>query len=195
MAPAPVSPAAAAHTTDAQLVRAALDDADAFRGLVERYQGRVFATCLRMLGRPADAQDAAQEAFLRAFRALDRFDASRPFGPWVCTIAANIARDQLRSPLRRFFPGGLFVSATATSAQVGDGVEQRQRRDLVADAVLRLAPKLRHAIVLRYTAGLSITELSRALNISESAAKMRLNRAHRKLKETLGDDVEVLFDA
>ncbi|HEX6739980.1 MAG TPA: sigma-70 family RNA polymerase sigma factor, partial [Vicinamibacteria bacterium] len=76
----------------------------AFEEIVKRYQRRVYATAYRIVRRADLADDVAQEAFLRAYEALDRFDLARPFGPWICRIAANLAISHVRSPAAREQP-------------------------------------------------------------------------------------------
>src|SRR6185295_16311297 len=73
----------------------------AFEEMVKRYQRRVYSTAFRILRRHDLADDVAQETFLRAYRSLDRFDRGRPFGPWICRIAANLAVNHVRSPRAR----------------------------------------------------------------------------------------------
>lgn len=168
---------------DGRLVAAALADSDDFRHLVSLYQGRVFATALRLTGNEADARDISQEAFLRAFRALRRFEPGRRFGPWVCTIAANAARDFLRDPIRRVLRFGLVRKEGEAKEQASDGVEHDERAQALQAHLMRLSPKLREAIVLRYISELSIEETAAALGIGESATKMRLQRAMEQLEK------------
>lgn len=171
---------------DARLVAAALEKPDAYRHLVLLNQARVYATALRILGDESEARDVAQEAFLKAFRALSRFDGRRRFGPWICAITANVARDHLRMPFRRWFrttEGSPVEVASEAPADPDD-----DRTGSVAAAILRLAPKLREALVLRYVAGLTVEEVAAALGIGESATKMRLKRGVEQLRAALGQE-------
>src|SRR5712691_2218469 len=94
--PLPVDPA------EAELLARARDgNLFAFEEIVKRYQRRVYATAMRIVRRHDVADDVVQEAFLRAHQALSRFDLSRPFGPWICRIAANLAVNHVRSPISR----------------------------------------------------------------------------------------------
>lgn len=170
---------------DARLVKAALKDPDAYRHLVGLYQARVYATALRMLGNESDVHDAAQEAFLRAYRALHRFQEGKRFGPWICAIVANVARDQLRDPVRRFLRVGLERPGGEAQGRPSDDVEKKEQAAILEDALLRIRPKLREALVLRYVADLSVEEVAEALGIGESAAKMRLKRGLEKLEAIL----------
>ena len=86
------------------LARARQGDLPAFEEIVGRYQRRVYGVALRIVRSHAVADDVAQEAFLKAWQALDRFELGRPFGPWVCRIAANLAVNHVRSPVAREDP-------------------------------------------------------------------------------------------
>jgi RNA polymerase sigma-70 factor (ECF subfamily) len=178
----------AAAERDARLVKAALADPDEYRHLVALYQTRVYATALRLLGNEADARDVSQEAFLRAFRALRRFQLGRRFGPWICTIAANAARDLYRDPVRRFLRFGLTREEGEATERASDGVEHGERAALLQKHLMRLSPKLREAIVLRYVSELSVEETAEALGVGVSAAKMRLTRALAQLEELAAKD-------
>ncbi len=176
---------------DARLVEAAERDPDDYRHLVQLYQPRVYATALRMLGEPSEAHDVAQEAFVKAYKALGRFEKGRPFGPWVCTIAANVARDHLRRPFRRLLQSGLSPAQARKVEPVHldeDQMALDDVRDDLAQALLQLPVKLRQALVLRFVSDLSVEEVAQALDIKESAAKMRLKRGLERLRELLPED-------
>jgi len=183
---------------DVEQVQAALRNPEAFRHLVERYMDRVYGTTLRVLGQPADAHDAAQETFLRAWRALERFQIGRPFGPWVATIAINVARDHLRCPHRQTRRFGLQVD-DETNAALDDKhapadktVLNKDRQTVLAAAIAKLKPRLQEAVVLRFVLGLSVEDVARALNIGQSATKMRLKRGLEQMRTELGEGFEYL---
>lgn len=183
---------------DARLVAAALENRADFRHLVNLYQTRVYGTALRISGSEADAADATQEAFLRAYRALDRFELGRPFGPWICTIAANVARDQLRDPIRRITKVSLSVFGDRRAAPAEEApdrpLEAEDVREEMAAALLKVKPKLREALVLRYVSGMQVDEVATALGVKESAAKMRLKRGLEALRDILGDRAAALLE-
>lgn len=173
----------AVATRDARLVEAALQDPDAYRHLVTLYQTRVYATALRLTGSDADANDVSQDAFLRAYKALSRFDRRRRFGPWICTITANAARDLLRDPVRRFLRYGLMQGETASRERTSQRLlEDGEQSAALARHLMKLKPKLREAVVLRYVSEMSVEEVAAALDIGESAAKMRIKRALEQLE-------------
>jgi RNA polymerase sigma-70 factor (ECF subfamily) len=150
----------------------------------------VFNLCLRMLGEPDEAEDAAQESFLRAFRGLKRYDPERPFGTWMLSIASHYCIDQLRR--RRL----QFVSVEeemppAMEADSHPGPEEAfsltQRREALSQLLARLPAQDRAAIVLRYWYDLSYEEIAAALALSVPAAKSRLHRARRVLAQHWGE--------
>ncbi|MFZ9887993.1 MAG: RNA polymerase sigma factor [Myxococcota bacterium] len=193
--PLALSPSADGHETvhdwvaqrDARLVEAALREPDRFRELVVLHQDVVYATAYRLLGHDGDAHDVSQEAFLRAYRALGRFADGRRFSPWICTITANVARDLLRDPIRRWI--GFTGAASERAASRGSGPEEqlvaREQHDELGCALRKLKPALREVVVLRHVSGLSTNEVAQALGISESAAKMRLKRGLDALEKLL----------
>jgi RNA polymerase sigma-70 factor (ECF subfamily) len=168
---------------DARLVENSLKNPDDFRHLVRLHQDRVYATALRLLRDPAEAEDVTQDAFLRAFRSLKKFERGRRFSPWVCTIAANLARDRLRRPFHRL--RSLFEpkEEAAPDAPPTAGLEREDRIAELESRLDRLKPRLREAIVLRYVSGMSVDEVAVALGISTSAAKMRLKRGLEQLQD------------
>jgi RNA polymerase sigma-70 factor (ECF subfamily) len=179
---------AADVTRDARLVALTRQNPSEFEHLVRLYERRVYATALRLTGSAADAEDISQEAFVRAFRALDRFDVTRPFGPWVCVIAANLARDHLRSPLRRFRFFGLTSEREERAPKRADLLVVEEAKEEVALALEGLSPTLRETLVLRFVSDMSIEEIATALDIGVSATKMRLKRGLEQMREKLGEE-------
>lgn len=167
------------------LVRARKGDERAFARLVEAYERPVFNLCYRMLGDPNEAEDAAQETFLRAFRGLARHDPDRPFRPWLLSIASHHCIDRLRRRrLRLVSLEELHDEPQAEGAPNPEAaaVEGEQRRR-IQRMLTRLRPKERAAVVLRYWYDLSYAEIGQALSLSESAVKSRLHRARGQLAE------------
>ncbi len=164
--------------------RAQRGDVEAFCRMVEAYQRPVFNLCRRMLGDDDEAEDAAQESFLRAFRALKRYDPGRPFGTWLLAIASHRCIDILRHR-RRHPQSSTQQSLDDEQVDQDDGPEERlmraQRRDAIDGLTRSLAPQERAVVVLRYWYGLSYEEIASALSLSVSAVKSRLHRARRTL--------------
>jgi RNA polymerase sigma-70 factor (ECF subfamily) len=150
---------------------------------VELYQRPVYNLCYRMLGNAQDAEDAAQETFLRAYKSLGRYDHSRPFSTWLLSIAAHHCIDQIRRrravvvsiedlPLQ-----DLPDREMSVEGRVGRKEEERKVRALLN----RLEPTDRALVVMYYWNDLSYKEICQALNLSESAVKSRLHRARAAL--------------
>jgi RNA polymerase sigma-70 factor (ECF subfamily) len=141
---------------------------------------------MRIVRRHDVADDVVQDAFLRAYQALDRFDRQRPFGPWICRIAANLAVNHVRSPQAREegLPEGL---ADAPSLEAGPlvGVLETEGRAALDTAMERLSPEQRAVFVLRVFEELSYQEIADALGISPGTVMSRLSRARERLRDAL----------
>lgn len=168
--------------TDADLAaRAALGDDAAAAALVRRYERNVFGVCLRMLGRREDAEDTAQEVFLRLFRHLEKWDRSRPLKPWLMTIAANRCRTALDRRRRKgsLLPGDLDPADDRTAPRDADLAEELQL------AVDGLRDDHRSAFVLFHHEELSLKEVAEALGRPDGTIKTWLHRARKQLTEHL----------
>jgi RNA polymerase sigma-70 factor (ECF subfamily) len=166
------------------LERARHGDQGAFTQLVQAYERPVFNLCFRMLGEAGEAEEAAQETFLRAYRSLSRHDPQRPFRPWLLSIASHHCIDRLRRRRLRLISLE-DLPAEEVPAAPNPGPEmaavERERQGRVQRMLAELAPKERAAVVLRYWYDLSYEEIGLALSLSESAVKSRLHRARRQL--------------
>lgn len=164
-----------------------------FDRLVEAYQAPVYNLCLHMLGDSRDAEDAAQEAFWRAYRGFRHYDPGRPFGTWLLAIAAHHCIDLLR---RRGEPL-LSLERLPPPQQVRDAsggpelsVEKTERDQAVSNNLLKLDPEDRALLIMRYWYDMSYEEMSRALSVSTSAVKGRLHRARRALADQWSPEQE-----
>lgn len=169
--------------------RARGGDREAFRALVERHGRNVFRLAFRLTGNEGDAEDVVQEAFLKAYRNLGRFESRANFSTWLYRIASNCAYDQLRARARRpedpieSDEGPLPIEATdASPERLAHGAEVRRRIALAMD---RLTPAERTAFVMRHHEGQSIAEIGAALGLDTSATKHSVFRAVRKMREAL----------
>lgn len=164
--------------------RAQRGEVEAFCRLVEAYQLPVFNLCRRMLGDDDEAEDAAQESFLRAFRALERYDPKRSFGTWLLAIASHRCIDLMRHR-KRHPQSSRRPPLTGEGTDPDDGPEEQlmraQRRDAIDGLTQSLPPQERAVIVLRYWYDLSTEEIAATLSLSESAVRSRLHRARRTL--------------
>ena len=168
------------------LARARQGDLAAFEEVVRRYQRRVYGVALRIVRAHDLADDVAQEAFVRAWRALDRFEVGRPFGPWVCRIAANLAVNHVRSPRSReeALPEDHAETPAADPGPLGAVLDAEARRLLDA-AVAALSPEQRAVFVLRAVEEMSYEEIAGALGISPGTVMSRLFRARERLARAL----------
>jgi len=183
---------------EAELVaRARRGDAAAYEGLVAAHQEIAFRTAYLVIGDAAEAEDATQEAFVKAYRALDRFRDGSPFRPWLLRIAVNTARNRRRSAGRRL---GLQMraeaaspsDAVAPSAEAAAIVAER-RRELL-DAVNALSADDRLVIGARYFLDLPEAEIAALAGVARGTVKSRLARARARLARQLGGTAEAWTD-
>jgi RNA polymerase sigma-70 factor (ECF subfamily) len=169
------------------LSRACGGDVVAFEEVVRRYQRRVYGVALRIVRRHDVADDVTQDAFLRAHQALSTFDTTRPFGLWVCRIAANLAINHVRSPKAREegLPDGHAETPSPTPGPLA-GLLDREAHDRLKEAMALLSPEQRAVFVLRAVEGLSYKEIAEALDVSPGTVMSRLFRARERLVLALG---------
>jgi RNA polymerase sigma-70 factor (ECF subfamily) len=158
----------------------------AFEEIVKRYQRRVYGVAYRIVRRHDVADDVAQEAFIRAHRALPSFDAGRPFGPWICRIAANLAVNHVRSPEARedALPEG-HGERPASSGDPLLGVLEGEAARVMNAALGGLPAEQRAVFVLRVVEEMSYKEIAEALGLNVGTVMSRLSRAREKLREAL----------
>lgn len=153
--------------------------------LVESYGSKLFGLCLHLTRSRDAAEDLYQETWVRVLMQLDRYQADRPFEPWLNRICVNLYRDSLRrQKLRRLLP---LPADPKTPAAEPFYQQIDQQLDLQA-AVNNLPEKLRLAVILSCYQGLSEKEAAAALGISPGGVKSRLSRARKLLKEALDDE-------
>lgn len=163
------------------VVNAQNGDEQAFTLLVEAYQRPVFNLCYRMLGEARDAEDAAQETFLRAYKALRSYDRQRPFSTWLLSIAAHHCIDQIR---RRRYPLVSVEELPVPDLPDGApgleaGLSRREEQQRVRQLLAALEPTDRAAVVMYYWYDFSYEEIGQMLKLTLSAVKSRLHRARR----------------
>ena len=169
--------------------RALAGDQQAFGELVVMHQHAVYNLAYRMLGERGEAEDAAQETFLRAYAHLDRYDAQRPFRTWLLSIASNHCIDRLRKRRLTWLsleePLPAHPALNSSEIEPEDAVITNERGVLIQTMLADLPPDYRAAVVLRYWYDLSYTEIAEALRTTESAVKSRLFRARQALAEKM----------
>jgi RNA polymerase sigma factor (sigma-70 family) len=185
-------PLEATHSEDSRLVELARrGDGGAFGQLVRRYSDVAFRVAYLIAGDAADAEDIAQDAFVKAYAALGRFRTDAPFRPWLLQIVANEARNRRRAAGRR---AHLALRAAddqriATSVDAAPSPEAaalaHEQRQALLEAVNGLREDDRRAITYRYFLDLSEAEVADALGCARGTVKSRLSRALARLREQL----------
>lgn len=169
-------------------------DGDAFGELYRAFEGDVTRLCRRLLGSREDAEDAAHETFVRARNALDRYASTRPFRPWLLSIASHLAIDRLRrrrTERRLFAPDELDPESLegVGPSPLQREIDEAERRRLLA-AIDALPDHYRAPLVLRYYAELEIGEIASLLEVTRNQVATLLFRARRRLRGALADDGE-----
>lgn len=176
-------------------------DPRAFEALVTRYRGRLIGFLARRIGDRERAEDLAQEAFLRVFRHLHRFDPSRNFSTWLYTIASNLGKNELRARARS--PLVLYESARPAdqpedarplqfalpATRPDEMYRRRHLRQLVDATVARLAPAHRDVFVMRELEGKSYEEIAAVTGANLGTVKSRLNRARLAFAEMIAPEL------
>ncbi len=174
------------------LAEARAGNREAFRTLVERHSRAVFRVAYRITGNEQDAEDVVQDAFLKAYTELPRFEQRAGFGTWVHRIAANCAIDLVRRRPRRVVEGDADAETPllARLASPAPGPEReaagRQMRSRIDQALAGLTPLERAAFTLRHLEQRSVDEISAALGQHPAATRHSIFRAVAKMRRALG---------
>jgi RNA polymerase sigma-70 factor (ECF subfamily) len=178
------------------IARVSRGESEAFAVLVDAYAKPIFNLAFRMTGSRQDAEDLAQETFLRAFEQLHRYDTQRSFYTWLYTISLNLIRNHLIKTGRRrrtdFLHGETARGAVNSDGGAAvlhgapEGDELRKEREEEMERCLReLSPELRELLVLRFYQGLSFETIAEIKGLSQSAVKMRVYRGLKNLRDTV----------
>ncbi len=170
---------------DTLVERARQGDPRAFEALVVLYQSLAFRTAFVIAGDAADAEEAAQDAFVKAHRALGRFRSGQPFRPWLLTIVANEARNRRRTGGRRAALALRVADPGAPGEDPEAAALASERRERLLTAVERLRDDDRDVLACRYFLELSEEETAAALGIARGTVKSRTHRALERLQEEL----------
>jgi len=171
-------------------------DPTAWEALIQQHQTAVFRLAFLMLGTADEADDVAQETFIRAFRMLDRFDPTRPLRPWLLRITSNLARNHHRSigrhleALKRFHQSEIEVQHVSAERENWQHMEAQA----LWQAVRRLSSADQQMIYLRYFLELSVSEVAETLNIAPGTVKSRLHRALSRLRGVVERDFPILWE-
>jgi RNA polymerase sigma-70 factor (ECF subfamily) len=171
------------------LTRAASGDAAAFEQIVVRHERRVLTLSWRLLGAMEDAQDAAQEVFIRTFKYLHRFDTQKPFEPWLVRMTVNVCRDLGKA---RQLRGAVLVEQRDSWDRVElrdpgndphEELQFEQQRQMLYRALDELPEKERTAFVLRDIEGMTTAETADALGSSEATIRSQISSARLKIRK------------
>jgi RNA polymerase sigma-70 factor (ECF subfamily) len=181
---------------ESTLIRhAANGDATAWEPLVLAHQEAVFRLSYLLLGDPDDAEDIAQETFLRAWNHLKRFDTTRPLRPWLLSIASNLASNRRRSAGRYLAAlTRAFRNEPAASPNIEEKSVQHMDSSHLWKAVQTLSLSDQQIVYLRYFLDLSVVETAEVLNVAQGTVKSRLSRALDRLRGIIQQDFPVLSE-
>lgn len=176
--------------------RAQKGDIAAFEALVKAHEGFVYNLALRTLGSEADAQDAAQEVFIKVWTSLGSFRGDSKFSVWLYRITGNVCTDILRRrrsdtvslTLDDGEGGDTEMEIADTAPTPHEALEKRERSAALKEALDSLPEDYRKALILREAGGMSYYEIATALNLDMGTVKSRIFRARKKLCEILSAD-------
>ncbi len=171
------------------------DDLNAFDLLLKANEQSVYATCYHFMGNAEDAEDLAQETFLKAFRAIKMFRGDSSFKTWVLHIAANTCRDELRKKKKTklvSLDAPVQTQNGEIARQLCDNLEgpeqeleKKETQLIVQQAISELNYEYKEILILREFQGLSYSEIAKVLNCNEGTVKSRLSRARNALKKNI----------
>lgn len=170
--------------------RAQAGDAQAFNQIVQAYRRRIFGTVSRLIGRPEDVEDVAQEVFIRLYYSLDQLRSPEVFEPWLYRLTVNAALDYLRKRRKRKLESRvadlseqqvMMADAAAGSKAQVDEKEKARIRELVDSLLSGVSEEDRLLLTLKEVEGLSLKELEKIYRVNENALKVRLFRARQRV--------------
>lgn len=172
------------HLHDTALIQQALEGKKGYEELIRRYQNKVYGTAFQILGHSADAEDVAQEAFVRAYMNLDRFDVNLPFEPWVMRITVNLCLTLIKK--RKNLPRSLSPSDEPMQ-QKEKALFPKLSRQVIFEEVDRLKPNYRVSFILFHFKGFTYEQIAAAMGVAQNNVKNYLHRARRALRKVLAD--------
>ncbi|KXZ16861.1 RNA polymerase subunit sigma [Bacillus nakamurai] len=171
-------------------------DQNAFADIVDLYKDKIYQLCYRMLGNVHEAEDIAQEAFIRAYVNIDSFDINRKFSTWLYRIATNLTIDRIRKKKPDYYLDAevagaegltMYSQIAADGVLPEDAVLSLELSDTIQKKILKLPDKYRTVIVLKYIDELSLIEIGEILNIPVGTVKTRIHRGREALRKQLRD--------
>ncbi|KWW13054.1 RNA polymerase subunit sigma [Peribacillus simplex] len=169
-------------------------DHNAFGEIVELYKDKVFQICFRMLGNRQEAEDLAQEAFVRAFVNIRSFNIDMKFSTWLYRIATNLCIDRLRKKKPDYYLDAevagteglnMYSQLASNMAKPEEEAESLELQETIQEEIMKLPEKYRSVIVLKYIEELSLKEISEILDLPVGTVKTRIHRGREALRKQL----------
>ncbi|CEE00046.1 MULTISPECIES: RNA polymerase sigma factor SigW [Bacillaceae] len=169
-------------------------DQNAFGEIVELYKDKVFQLCFRMLGNSHEAEDISQEAFIRAYINIERYNIDRKFSTWLYRIATNLCIDRIRKKKPDYYldaevagTEGLTLYSQIPASQLApdEEVSKIELQEIIQNEILKLPEKYRAVIVLKYIEELPLLEISKILDLPIGTVKTRIHRGREALRKQL----------
>lgn len=169
-------------------------DQNAFAEIVEFYKDKVFQICYRMLGNRHEAEDIAQEAFIRAYVNIHSYDLNKKFSTWLYRIATNLSIDRIRKKKPDYYLDAelagsdgltMYSQIAADAALPEDELETMELQELIQAEIMKLPDKYRSVIVLKYIEEFSLKEISEILDLPVGTVKTRIHRGREALRNQL----------
>lgn len=166
----------------------------AFEDVIAFYQDKIYRHCFRMIGNAHEAEDIAQEAFIRAYVNIHSFDDRKKFSTWLYRIATNLTIDHIRKRKPDYYLDAevkgtqgldMYSQLISGNPSPGEEVESRELQRFIYQEILELAPKYRSIIILRYLEEFSLQEISDTLDIPLGTVKTRIHRGREALRKKL----------
>ncbi|MFC0190472.1 RNA polymerase sigma factor SigW [Fictibacillus aquaticus] len=167
-------------------------DRDAYEGIVDLFKDKIYQLCYRMTGNRHEAEDLAQEAFLRAYMNIDKYNGDYKFSTWLFRIATNLCIDRLRKKKPDYSldaevpgtDGATMYSQLATKEPLPEEkVTESEKRMELQTEIMKLPEKYRTAILMKYMEDMSLEEISKAMDIPVPTVKTRIHRGREALKK------------
>lgn len=171
-------------------------DQNAYADIVNLYQHKLYQVCYRMLSNQQEAEDIAQEAFIRAYINLHSYDQKRKFSTWLYRIATNLCIDRIRKKKPDYYLDAevagtdgldMYSQIAADELLPEEAVEQMELQDRIQYEISRLPDKYRSVIVLKYIEELSLQEISEILDMPLGTVKTRIHRGREALRKQLNN--------
>ncbi|MCM3719454.1 RNA polymerase sigma factor SigW [Fictibacillus phosphorivorans] len=167
-------------------------DQEAFEGIVDLFKDKIYRHCFRMVGNGHEAEDLAQETFLRAYRNISKYNNEYKFSTWIFRIATNLCIDRLRKKKPDYYldaevpgtDGATMYNQLSTDEPLPEQVvTENERWNELQEEIMKLPEKYRTAIVLKYVEDLSLEEISHIMDIPVPTVKTRIHRGREALKK------------